>query len=99
MAVISVDDVDGREAERTQDMNRRITRRYRIRCDRPDEEEAVVLIGANMPTILAPHPTVPQLRCTSARVVQRTDNDPFVWDGTVTWAALMVGSRGGRAAA
>jgi hypothetical protein len=90
MAVLSVFEVDGREVERTDDMNRRITRQYQIRCSLPDEEEASVLIGSGMPVILAPHPTVPQLRCTSVKVKQHTDNDPFVWTATVAWQSLIL---------
>jgi hypothetical protein len=93
MSVISVDEIDGREVERSENMNRRINRSYRIRCDRPDEEEAVVIIGSNMPVILAPHPTVPQLRCTSVRCTQQTDNDPFVWIAKVTWASIVLSRR------
>jgi hypothetical protein len=99
MAVLSVEESDGREVERGENMNRRITRSYRIRCDRGDEDEAVVLIGSGMPAILAPHPTVPQLRCTSVRIKQRLDNDPFVWDATVVWNAILMSSRGRGAAA
>ncbi len=93
MSVVSVVEIDGREVERSENMNRRINRSYRIRCDRPDEDEASVIIGADMPVILAPHPTVPALRCTSVRCTQQTDNDPFVWIAKVTWASLVLSRR------
>ncbi len=90
MAVISVDEIDGREVSREENMNRSINRKYRIRCDIPNEEEAIVLIGSGMPAILAPHPTVPVLRCTSVRVTQQTDNDPYVWIASVSWKAIVL---------